>query len=427
MTIRPDKPWSHDIPDGPWDYIVIGTGMGGMTAAGVLSKVGKRVLVIERHNIPGGFTQTFKRPGYKWDVGVHIIGEMTERSYPGRLLKDLTDGELEWEPVGEIYHEFNFPDGFTIQFPDSSEAFRETLKDYFPQESSGIDHYMELVKRAARASAKYFQMRAMPSTLTPGGLKKAKAGALPHLTATTSEVLESIIDDPRLRAVLAAQWGYYGATPKRSSFAMHALMVRHFMYGAYFPVGGAGSIARTMLATVAGAGGWTAVRHSVDEIIVRNGKVQGVRLGNGTQVAARRVISAAGAVPTAGMLGEDLPGSPSPYREAGPAHVSLYLGFKGDIERAGAHRYCRWYYDSWDMEVPGWDVHPDRVPGHAPVLFTVSPRSKTRPMTRALSCVIPARQSVLFRGSPSKRGRAQDGRSEANRTTRSSPPSAMLC
>ena len=356
---------------------MIGTGMGGMTAAALLSKIGKRVLVIERHNIPGGFTQTFKRPGYKWDVGVHIIGEMTERSYPDRLLNDLTDGRLVWESVGEIYDEFNFPDGFTIQFPDSSEAFRETLKDYFPDEASGIDEYLELVKRAARASAKYLQMRAMPSLLAPGRLKKAAAAARPHLTATTSEVLSSIIDDHRLRAVLAAQWGYYGATPDRSSFAMHALMVRHFMYGAYFPVGGAGSIARTMLSTVAEAGGWTAVRHRVDEIVVRNGKVQGVRLEKGGEIQAKRVISAAGAVPTAAMLGEELPGSPpEPYREAGQAHVSLYLGFKGDIEQSGAHRYCRWYYDSWDIEVPGWDVHPEPAPGHAPVLFTSFPSLK---------------------------------------------------
>ena len=104
MTHRRDaRPWSHDIPDGPWDYIVIGSGIGGMTAAALLAKLGRRVLVLEQHNIPGGFTQTFKRPGYRWDVGVHIVGEMSMRSAAGRLLHELTDGRLAWEPVGEVY------------------------------------------------------------------------------------------------------------------------------------------------------------------------------------------------------------------------------------------------------------------------------------------------------------------------------------
>ena len=56
------------------NIIVIGSGMGGMTTAAMLSKLGKKVLVLEQHYIPGGFTHTFKRKGYEWDVGVHAVG-----------------------------------------------------------------------------------------------------------------------------------------------------------------------------------------------------------------------------------------------------------------------------------------------------------------------------------------------------------------
>ncbi len=154
---RPDRPWSHEIPDQTWDYVVIGSGIGGMAAAAMLSKMGRRVLVLEQHNIPGGFTQMFKRPGYRWDVGVHIVGEMSEKSYPGRLLKTLTGGRLQWESVGGIYDEFNFPDGFTIQLPDRAEGFRETLIEYFPDERKAIDEYLALTRVAARSAAKFFQ------------------------------------------------------------------------------------------------------------------------------------------------------------------------------------------------------------------------------------------------------------------------------
>ena len=279
MIVEPKvRYWSHDVPEGSWEAIVIGSGMGGMTSAALLSKLGKRVLVIEQHVIPGGFTQTFKRPGYQWDVGVHIVGEMTERSYVGRLLRDLTDGRLVWESVGEIYDEFNFPDGFTIQFPNSKPAFRDTLYEYFPNERQAIDRYLEMIRAAAHASAGYMQARVAPKVLAPGAKRKAAKAALPYMTKTTAEVLEGLTDDYRLRAVLAAQWGYYGSTPSKSSFAMHALMVAHFLWGAFYPVGSAESIAREMLRTVADAGGWTLVRTEVEQIVVRAGKAVGVRL-----------------------------------------------------------------------------------------------------------------------------------------------------
>ncbi len=376
LTDQPNRPWSHEIPDGPWDYIVIGSGIGGMASAAMLSKLGRRVLVLEQHNIPGGFTQMFKRPGYRWDVGVHIVGEMSEASYPGRLLQTLTDGRLQWQPVGEFYDEFNFPDGFSIQLPDTPEAFRETLIDAFPEERSAVDEYLMITRTAARSTAKALQVRAMPRLLPTSGRKRATATAQEYMSATTAEVLASLTSDPRLRAVLAAQWGYYGATPARSSFAMHALMVRHFLHGAYYPVGGASSIAPALLTTVADGGGWTAVRHTVDQIVTRRGTVTGVRLASGAEIAAKRVISTAGAIPTSNLLEAGLPGSQAPYREAGPAHVSLYIGFKGDIGAKGAKRYCQWYYDSWDMEIAGWDVDPDRTPGRTPVMFCSFPSLK---------------------------------------------------
>ena len=369
MEAKGNRPWSHDIPGEPWDYVVIGSGIGGMTAAAILSKVGKRVLVLEQHNIPGGFTQTFKRPGYRWDVGVHLIGEMTERNYPGRLMKSLTNGQLEWESVGEIYDEFNFPDGFTIQFPNSKDAFRDALVEHFPSERKAIESYLDLVKAAARSTAKLLQTRAMPKLLSPGSKRKMREAAAPHVAATTDDVLRSLTDDAHLRSVLSAQWGYYGVTPKRSSFAMHALMVQHFLHGAYYPVGTAAAIAPAMLNVVAGAGG-------VQRIIIRNGRVAGVQLDDGTEIESKRVISTAGALPTSDMLDDGLPGAAGGDWEAGPAHLSLYLGFRGDVAANGAQRYCQWYYESWDMELSHWDVSPDTDPGRAAVLFCSFPSIK---------------------------------------------------
>src|SRR5690242_19972491 len=90
------NPWSTKSPPGPWDTIVVGSGMGGMTCAALLARLGQRVLVLEHHYVPGGFTQTFTRKGWTWDVGVHALGEVDERALLGKVLRELTGQRLGW-------------------------------------------------------------------------------------------------------------------------------------------------------------------------------------------------------------------------------------------------------------------------------------------------------------------------------------------
>ena len=93
------------------DAIVIGSGMGGLTAAVLLgSHGGKRVLVLERHYEAGGFTHTFHRPGYEWDVGLHYIGQMQDAASPVRLAFDhVTAGKVKWQAMPELYDRLIFP------------------------------------------------------------------------------------------------------------------------------------------------------------------------------------------------------------------------------------------------------------------------------------------------------------------------------
>ena len=133
--LRGERYWSRTSPQGspagtaasPWDAIVVGSGMGGLGTAALLSQLGRRVLVLEQHYLPGGFTHAFSRAGYIWDVGVHVVGEVTPHSSNGRMLARLTGGSLEWASVGPVYEEFHFPGGLRIDFPDSPEQFRANL------------------------------------------------------------------------------------------------------------------------------------------------------------------------------------------------------------------------------------------------------------------------------------------------------------
>jgi len=376
---RADKPWSKDIPDGPWDYVVVGSGMGGMTTAALLSKLGKRVLVLEQHYVPGGFTHAFKRPGYEWDVGVHAVGEVTKKSMTGRLLAALTNDRLQWASLGPVYDEFYWPDGVRIDFPDTPQKFRANLEAAFPDEREAIHRYLSKVREVAGVMKGYYLSRlasgraaAVVDRLL---VKKARA----HFLENTAEVLESITDDPRLRSVLASQWGYYGSTPEHSSFAIQALVTKHFQWGGFYPVGGAKRIALELLSTVADAGGWTAIRADVERILVEDGRAVGVRLEDGREVRAPRVVSAAGVMSTVQRLlpdevrAEEWARSIDELKPAS-AHVCLYIGFEGDITKAGAGSANKWFYETWDTETEGWDC--DDPESRAPILYCSFPSLK---------------------------------------------------
>ena len=371
-----------------WDAIVIGSGIGGMTTAASLAKLAdKRVLVLERHYTAGGFTHTFRRPGYEWDVGIHYIGDVAHPKAMGRRMFDfLTEGELEWEDMGEVYDRIFLGDN-AYDFVKGYENFRAQLHTYFPQDEAAIDQYLEKVVATAKKAQMFFAEKAVPplvSTLFGGMMRRP---TLKEATRTTREVLEEITQNQELIGVLTGQFGDYGLVPAKSSFFIHSMVVAHYFRGAAYPIGGSSRIAETILPVIEGAGGEVITNADVQEILVQEGKAIGVRLADGHELRAPTVVSNAGVINTfEKLLPTDVAtevGYGAKARSVGAsiAHLSLYVGLEATTEELGLEKTNLWVYRNHKHE-ENFERFEKDINAPLPVVYLSFPSAKDPDFSR---------------------------------------------
>ena len=295
---RTGRRYRYNRLDGPYDVIVIGSGIGGLCNAALLSKLGKKVCVLEQHYTAGGYTHSYERAGYEWDVGVHYIGEVHKPwSMIRRVFDVITDGQLQWAPMDDNYDRILIGNQ-RYDFFAGRDAFKEGLKARFPAEAAAIDQYVDLLYDVSSKIPRFFAGQALPRQAA-WLYNKARRRLLPaYFFQTTREVLTGLTQDEELIAVLTAQWGDYGLPPAKSSFMMHAMVAKHYITGGNYPVGGAWRIADTIIPVIRAVGGEVFTYAPVAEILVEKNRAVGVRMANGDEIRAGAVVSNAGVIPT---------------------------------------------------------------------------------------------------------------------------------
>lgn len=360
------------------DVIVIGSGIGGLASAAALARFGRKVQVFEKHTVAGGFTHTFEREGFTWDVGVHYLGQVGPGQPMRRVLDWLSGGKIDFASMGSVYDVVHLADGTRFEFARPRTALETSLREAFPQAGEDVGRFFVALDAARRCATTPFQRRAMPGWLG-NALAWFKGNAVRKWWGrTTAEVLEELVADRRLRDVLCAQWGDHGGRPAEASFAMQAMIVEHYLDGAWYPVGGAGAFARGLVPVIEAAGGEVRTGAPVARVLIEGGRAIGVELADGSRHHAATVISDAGVQTTVETL---LPGElrdSSWGREVmalppSVCHVGLYIGLEGDIQAAGATRANHWIYDTPHIDAL-WDDPFEQV--RAPALFVSFPSLK---------------------------------------------------
>ena len=362
--------------------VIIGTGAGGLTAAAYLAQAGLRVVALEQAAETGGFLNPFKRRRYHFDPGVHYVGECK----PGQAIHNVLS------PLGidmdGLFTELD-PDGFDIyRFPDVElrfckglDRYRDRLAAAFPRHTRDIDRFYAKITAVGRAIS-------AQEKLSNGNIAGAAVAAARNMYPLLrwafvpyASFLNTITDDPRLRAVLSAQLGDLGLAPGRVS-AIYAMgLMLHYSTGAYFPRGGSGSLRDALVAAAQTSGAAFYTKKAAATIHMKGKRALAVETEDGERFDADVVISAIEPVQTFTKLMKRTPLPPVLQwkvrrSEPSPGTFCVFLGMKRDISRHGMGRGNIWDYPHYDIESLMSPVNPDPHSGALPPMgFFLSPNS----------------------------------------------------
>lgn len=338
-----------------YDVIVVGAGLGGLSAATRLAQCGRSVLLLERHNLPGGAATSFVRGRFEFEVSLHElsgIGQPENQLALYRYLKDLGVAQrIEFITIPDMFRSV-YP-GQNLLLPVGVEAYEATVCEAFPHEATGIRTFLGRVRATMAEAWEAEKILDAPTTIKA---VPRFGNLLRYLTATWGSILNRDVQDPHARAVLSQYWGYLGNAVSKAPFLyMSGVLMSYMKYGPVYIKGRSQALSNAFVAAFEEFGGELRLSSAVASITTSNGRVDGVTTEHGERIRADVVISNGDPITTCNQLiGKDkIPAgffrSLKP-RTVGPSAINVYLGLACPPEEVGLTDHASFIAQDYDLE-----------------------------------------------------------------------------
>ncbi|HVN70791.1 MAG TPA: NAD(P)/FAD-dependent oxidoreductase [Desulfomonilia bacterium] len=339
------------MPD--YDVVVIGAGNGGLTSAVTLAKAGRKVLLLERHNIPGGCATSFVRGRFEFEVALHQLSGMGSAEKPGPLRSILGEmgvlDRLEFVEIESLYRVV-FPGTFDITLKADREGIIKELQKRFPKENDSIRRFFDFLYE--------FSMQLIQGLFfrDPDISKEKYPLYFKYALKNTQDVLDEYFESPLLKSVLSVYWSYVGVPPSRLAFGDFAIMLFAYIeFKPYHLKGGSQALSNALLDVFLQEGGEVRFNCGARKIAVKDGMVTGVLTEGGEEVSSGYVVSNASTIHTFIELidREEVPASQLEMMKSctiGPSAFTVYTGLDCEPAELGIRETTNFITTSLDMD-----------------------------------------------------------------------------
>lgn len=376
------------------DVIIIGSGIGGLTAGATLAKAGKKVLVLEQHDQAGGCCHTYIEKGFEFDVGLHYIGQLHENSLLRVAFDQISEGQLEFQELNQHFDTLRIGLGdekreYTIY--SGKTAMKAHLLTQFPEDKEAIEAFFKIMKIAAKKTSFLAFLKLIPQWVSLLLLKSGLADLVSpvfRLSGTcATDLVNTLTSNKDLHVVFA--YLFYGVPPNDSSILINALLLQHYKRGAYYIKGGASEIPFHIIRTIQKYGGNCLVRAPVTQILVNEEKrAYGVKVRKGQEeleLHAPVIVSDCGIFTTfQKLLPREIQVQPEIQErlnmmKPGRGSFLVFSGLDGTKEELGLVSTNFWLFKNNDMDKSMDDffaLSKDEAPDNIPMMFITVPSAK---------------------------------------------------
>lgn len=247
-----------------YDIVIVGSGIGGLVSAALLSGHGKSVLIIEKEPGPGGYLTDFKRENYVFDVSLHLLNGCGEGDYVRDIFNKCNILESLTFLKPKYLYRSVFPD-FDLSIPQTDiDGCKKLLKSHFPISSKGIDSL-------------FYEMNNIFQIVNN---RNTTPSLLPYLKNSFDRMVSQHISDDKLKAVISQLWLYLGLPPSMVRAADFCYPLLDYMHGGgYYLEKGSNEVVKALVSRIQSNGGEFIFNQAADKIVIENGKCQKVVAG----------------------------------------------------------------------------------------------------------------------------------------------------
>jgi len=278
-----------------YDAIVIGSGLGGLTAGALYAKQGKKVIVLERHLKFGGAATTFNRKGIKAEVGLHEIDGLDDGDFKIGLVEQLgLKKAMDFIPTKNFYavrhssltEEFVMPEGI-------EQAIEYTIS-YFPFHKKAIQTYFKTLQQIRKSICRYSTSnRTIAWWVLNGPIFPLRFWPLLRFERiTVGNYLQKLFgDNESIKLALCANFIYYTDDLYKLSILFYGAAQASFhVGGSYYIKGGSQVLSDYLIAIIKEAGGDAYTQRSVTKILIENDKTIGVEHEKAEVIAKKQPV-----------------------------------------------------------------------------------------------------------------------------------------